>query len=789
MFKSIITTIIITLNFFNSQAQTLSGIIQDENNQPLEWATIQLFSLPDSSFVFGTTSGEKGNFLITSTTDEYYIEIDFIGYDRNVFNHHKENGNDLGIIKMQPNTNTMGEVIIKAKRPKIIFKNGTLTYDVSMLKNATDSGIELMRSVPLIRLDKDDNILLRNNSVKVLVNGKDLHLSGEQLNNYLMSLNADEVQKVEVITNPSSKWEAEGAGGIVNIITKNKKPGQYTSISLRGGYGQYPKIGAGISTSFFKNKWAASASFSPSASKSVNFLTLDRINKNSNSTIHQTNEWLPVSLFLNGSGSFNYYLNDKNTISSFIKMNRYDSDAVTTANTYLNGSVNKAYQLIQNELSLEDRRVVGINYDHLLDSTDKKISLELMNIHAVNKEDGQQTNQTYLAELEDIFQINTLSNYKYNINSIKLNYSTPLLSHAKLETGIKISDVNLKSTIAYGYEDDSKDKLLVSLNDNNFNYKEKIYAAFIDLNKKLEAFEIRAGLRLEQTNLETESIMEAQQSLTLNDYLNLFPSFGISYTTSREENISLSFARRLDRPYYEELNPVIGFLDQFSYSQGNIQLTPEYANNFELSFQKNATVISSYANFTTDVMDDIIFQNDINNVIVTMPSNINSSKDYGIDISTSFDASKWGEIDVELYGAYSKTNFANTEFQTSLSTKYWGIDLDYSVDITEKISFNLGNYYSSGGQWGLSKAAAAYVTNVSFAFDLGKASINLKLSDIFATGRWDSTADYANVNVRWINRWENRKASVRLKYNFGKSEASQKARYKKSTYSDEGGRI
>ncbi len=783
---------IIVFLFFSQvlNAQTFNGIILDESEEGIEWATVTLLSASDSTLLDATNSDESGSFTFTNIEEEkFIINISFMGYET-IEELLENKGNDLVTFKMKVSENILNEVLVEGTRPRTYYRNGKLVYDLNGTNGFADSGIELLENVPLVKLDKDDNILLRGNLVKVLIDGKDLNLKGEELKSYLKSLKSDQISKVEVITNPSSKWEAEGSGGMVNIVLKERKKGFHNNVMTYAGYGKYAKIGAGISTTYSNARVGLSASFYPSWNKSENVLTIDRENLSDGTLLTQKNVWTPVSKYFPASFSLNYNIDDNNSISTFFKNGiSHSSETNETISDMNRAEISNEFDLFQESDDTWNRKTYGINYDSKLDTLGEIISLEYLGINALNDVSHSQSTEVIENGIQKHFNIISANKYKYNINSLKIDYSQPLSEKTHFETGIKYSKINSKSKLSYDFDENAKEYIFLEIIDNDFTYKENIMAGYFDFNSNWNKISFRAGLRTEYTLLNTLLETEGNSEEYKTKYIDFFPSTNISYQINEKQTLSLSYNRRLNRPYYKNLNPAIEFLDQYSYSRGNPYLTPEYSNSFELTYQREPIVASLYANTGKGTISDVVNQDDSNSVIISLPDNLTKSKRVGLDINTNLLLFKKINCDMGVSASYNTSKY----FQGNLELNQEAYDVNFSLNLTYPISkhfkFNVSGVYGTPSQYGLYRMNQYYGINSYISFNKNNITLSLKMSDILNSRNWDSNINYGNTNIHWLNKWESRRVYLRLNYSFGNEKTKNKGKYKKSTYLEEGNRI
>jgi len=772
--------------------QSLKGKVVDQDNKPMEWATISLINFTDSTLITGKLTDVEGDFLFEEILeDKIIVRADFVGYSPIEQVILMEKDVDMGTIMLKASV-TLTEVVIKGTKPKISYRDGTLVFDISELENIGSSGMEILRTVPLLQIDKDDNLLVRGLSTKVLINGQDLNLSGDELKTYLDALDTDDISRVEVISNPSSKYEAEGTGGIINIILKKKELGYFSSLYARVGYGDFPKYMLGASVSYFTEKLGVSASIYPGYSKSQNRLSIDRTNKRegSETKFRQTNNWLPINKWVTGNLSLNYKINNKSSLSTFFKSSFDYTEDESFNQSRIEGLGTDSLSLSKSGTDYWNTNTVGINYQNDLDTIGKNLSVEYLRISASNDRNQERSTQFFNNQVADTnpFDLTDSNEYGYSIHSAKVDYSQPFAHDFFMETGLKFSNIASESNLSYLIAQEDQEYILLPLISNTFSYGERNYAAYINSKKTFKKLSLRAGLRMEYTQLET--LLKSDQNLLERDnYLQFFPSLGLNYGLKEGSSISWSYSRRLTRPYYKDLNPSIDYIDQYSYEIGNPMLRPEFANIMELGYQLKSTVISAYATISNGTVGEVLLLNEENSVIVTTKKNLNSTKSIGLSFNTSFDLFK--KINASFYsaGGYTESVFKQEDIlvnQHAFSTTTY-LGLRYSF--AEHFNTSLSGSYVIPGQMGLFKINHLYNIDLGLGYNKNNLNISFSWGDIFRTSKLDSTVRYGNLNAHWINRWETGIAYLKISYKFGNSNAKKKGDYKKDKSTEEGKRI
>ncbi|RYF12874.1 MAG: TonB-dependent receptor, partial [Flavobacteriales bacterium] len=645
-------------------------IIDSLTKQPVDYATVSLAKVKDGKAVNGGVTDEKGKIVLQNVAaDEYKLSIGFIGYKSKtviVKTTLAKPDNNLGTVILSPTSNVLNEVTVEGKKAIIENKIDRMVYNAEAdATNAGGDATDVMRKVPMLSVDVNGNVQLRGGAVRVLINGKPSGTMANSVADALKMLPAEQIKSVEVITSPSAKYDAEGSGGIINIITK-KSNAQGVSGSVNTSVGTRQNNGSfnlTAKTNRLSVNAALGGSYAYPQNSRVSFL-----NETAGTTTFQDgfSKWARPGY--NGSFGVDYDINAYNNISSTIKYNDFSNGGPGEANINING-------LALQNISDMDMGFNNMDWNVDYKRTSKKAGEEF----SISGQLSQGRNTTEFSNIlrtagvPDIITANDNVG-KNNEYTLQTDYILPITKKTTLETGLK----GIARNIASDYTQAAQD----------FDYNQNVASAYsvigFDLTKKIK---FKGGLRAEYTDI---SGVFANSLPIKNDYLNLFPSAVVSQTLKdNKTTLKLSYNRRVQRPSLFYLNPFRNESNQFSVSEGNPNLDPEISDNYEFgysTFIKGSIINASvFYRRTGDVIESAIqpiTENGVDKVLTTF-INVGTSETFGLNVFGSYNPMpKWTLM----------TNIGLNTYQ--VSNEFTGVNtptfLNYNWFLRSATTFNKG---------------------------------------------------------------------------------------------------
>ncbi|MBS1749864.1 MAG: TonB-dependent receptor [Bacteroidetes bacterium] len=792
-------TITICLGILSVNAQIsgitlVKGSIKD-GDKPLESATVSLLNASDSSVVKVELTDKYGNFQIISNKEgSFLVSASSVGYNKKYskqFLLKFSSTTTIDTISLEHSTTEMKTVVITAKKPLIEQKADKLIVNVDASPtNAGATAMEVLEKSPGISVDNDGNISLKGKAgVTVMMDGKPTYLSAADLANLLKNTPASAIEQIEIMTNPSSKYDAAGNAGIINLKTKKSlKSGLNGSITIGASAGLFynngtsyvqPNSQNSINFNYRKNKINIFGNYNPNYNERINNLNINRNFYNEDGTINSRADLHTVfqgnSKNHNAKLGIDYYMNKKNIIGMVFSGFGFfgNPSPVTISNIYNpNGSLQSGLHTISENALIFRNYTGNINYKHSFDSTGREFTIDLDYVKYNNVVDMLLT-----TEAKDNYG-NKTGNPVYlkghlpsliDIYSFKSDYIHPLKHNFKIEAGIKTNFVKNNNLVEYAHKDE--EGWIPDSRSNHFVYEENINAAYLNFSKKFsEKWNVQAGLRLENTN--TRGHQVTNDSSFIRHYTNLFPTAYITYAMNKNNQLMLSYSRRVNRPDYEDLNPFIYFLDSLTYRQGNPYLLPQFTHNIELTHTllgKYITTIS-YSK-TTDVISEILRQNTEDKSTYLTIENFNTFRNMGVSVNAPFKWAPWFSTNlyVNVYNNHYKGRYNADEMDISYTA--FMANITNTFNIAKGFSAELSGFYRS------KTIDQLIVMNEMYQMTIGlqksvfkdKGTVRINFRDPFGWQKFSGSMKYGGVDVTIANRWDTRQAGVSFTYRFGKN--------------------
>ncbi len=780
----------------------VSGSLLDEQGKPMDYATVSLLKAQDSSIVKGTLSNEAGAYAFDHVkVGNYVIKATVVGYKKTASAAFIVTDTTLSVIapilKLLPATHTLSTVSITSSKPLIERKTDRTVMNVeNSVLAAGNSAMDILERAPGVSVDKDDNISLKGKQgVTVMINDKLTYLSSAQLGTLLRSTDGTTIQSIEIITNPSAKYDAAGNSGIINIkLKKNKQAGTNGSVTVGTGYGHNWKDNETISLNHKEGNLNIFGSFSHNDNKRFQDIGIKRIvTDTGKATYFNQFTNLPETTHNNSYRlGADYDLSSKNTIGFLVNGYFNGEDGLNDNNT------NIGPNFMQKDSSLHTVSTVhqtfhdiafNLNDIYKIDTAGQQISADLDYSKFKNNVTSTYMTDFFLADGSTQYPqayLGNLTPADIDIRTAKVDYTNPLTKSIKLESGLKFSNVktdnNLLETLSPGTPYESS---------NHFIYDEKIDAGYINLSKDFKKTSIQAGVRAEYTSSNATGDSSNVIQTIKRNYLNFFPSVFINHTINDKNEFSFSYSRRIDRPQYDNLNPFVYHLDPYTYEKGNPFLKPQYTDNFEFNYtyNKSLTVTLGYSN-TTDVIVEVPGTDPATKVSFVTQQNLQTQKSYSINVYDSYTITKWWSGDVNATGFYlgfksnglegGNLNRGQSAYQIRATETFLPVK-GYKIEVTSN--------YQSGLTYGLFNVKPQYSTDagISHSFANKKANVKFSVSDIFNTRTNNVSSNYQSTNLDIYQKRESRIARLTFTYNFGNNKI--KARQHQTGADDEKGRV
>ncbi len=772
MFKNLLFLILCLFGTHLLLAQgSVSGTVIDaESGDPLEFTTVSLLQGADSTLVTGGYSDSDGKFTVVAKPGQYMLKIQFVSYDSKLMDAVQiGNGNkDLGTISLATNTATLQEVVIEGQKEQMVLELDKRVFNVAQdLSNTGRNASEILDNIPSVTVDVEGNVSLRGSgNVRILVDGKPSGLIGIGNTNGLRTLNGDVIERVEVVSNPSARYDAEGSAGIINIVLKKKKKAGLNG-SFTANLGTPENYGASINLNY-RQSWMNffinyGVNYRRSPGKGSSY---QEFNQPDTSYITlRENDRSRGGLSNNIRVGTDFIINEYNTItaSALYNASKQNNNTDTWYRDFtLDNELLQRTLRTDREAEDEENQEYELYYKKTYKKKGRELTANVQFRQSGEVEDADQNEFEGFDEMYPTLTQRSLNDENERQWLIQGDYIYPFLENAKFETGVRNTLRQIDNSYLVEELQESGNWTALPGFTNQFNYDENIYAAYAILSNKTGKWSYQGGLRAEATDITTHLIETNEQNDK--DYINLFPSAFLTYSLSKANSLQASYSRRINRPGFRELNPFSNFTDARNIRTGNPNLNPEYTNSYELGYLYNYTTgnvyFGAYYRLTNDVVERVRTTETIDSVVVTFtrPQNLSTQNAFGFELNGSKDLYPWWNINANLnfYRSITEGEFdgkalnADTYTASSRFTSKWEIPKLFDVQ--------LSGFYRAPEVTTQGRRKAYY------AFDLGatkdviknKATLSLSVRDLFNTRkfRYETITDtfYENTEFQWAQR-------------------------------------
>lgn len=789
------------------QNSTIRGKLFDLDSKPIPFGNLALKRLPDSSIVKLSISKENGSFEFNFIpSGRYYSEASMVGFRRfSSPEFEVKLGQDLniGTFSMTPFDVELKEVVIESQRSFLTVEPDKLVLRVAdnpLMINT--NALDVLRKSPGVMIDQDEQIFLQGKSgLLIYIDGRLSPLSEKDLANWLRTIPSSQIESIEIITNPSAKYDAAGNAGIINIrLKKNQKLGMNGSINsgLSAGLANehnYAKTNHSISLNRGGSAVNLFGNYGFDSNNGWNFMDIYRVQ--SDQIYDQKTNNYEKRFSQNFKAGADWRINKQHIISVMADGNL--SDNKTNGSSLNNISAigdQTPYRLLEaNLIANKQNRTGNLNINHQWkDTSGRELATDgNYGIYQL----GNTTNQPnfYHNIRPDASVIDRSFGLKTPVNigmfTLKSDYEQRI-KESNFGAGYKISNVLTENEFNY-YNRINGANDLDPNQSSKFSYQERVIAGYLSFKQKINKnFSMQAGLRMENTHSEGNLTSEVagKDSLVKRNYTNLFPSAGLTYQVNPSNSLSLSYSRRIDRPVYRFLNPFQYKLDELSYELGNPFLKPQYTDNFQVTHSFMSLVITSVGySHTTQFFARVIDSSGTSSFMTR--KNLADVKTFSVNLSSPLPIQKWwnGFFNFTYNHRLYEANFGPGR-TLSLPIDFFNVYLQQSFSLPHKIGIQISGYYNSPNVWG-----GTFKNRKFWSMEAGltkkvlnsKGVISLTVSDIFRSQRWGAKSDFGGILMNVNGGYDSRLVKVGFSYSFGKNEV--KARQKKTGNTEEQQRL
>ncbi|MDO1447083.1 TonB-dependent receptor [Rhodocytophaga aerolata] len=783
-----LTPLLLVVAIVPGKAQTkatVQGVVTDAAGKPLEFVTILLVKSTDSSLVKGSITTTAGQYEIENVVQgSYLVATSRLGYEKVYSKEFSLHENQLTYtvpaLIIREDVKVLAAVEVKATRPFIEQQVDKTVMNVeNSLVSAGGNALEVLEKAPGVVVDaQNKRITMKGREgVLIMIDGKPTYLSTTEVMNLLRSTPSNSINSIEIISNPSAKYDAAGNSGIINIRLKRNSSqyGMNGNVALGGGYGRFPKANTGITLTMRQGNLSMMGNYTYDHREGYGAIAIERhFPENPAAALVKQQGYRPNQTkghtFKLGA---DYTMGKKNTFGVLLHgiVNHDKADIQNENQVFTNTSVLQSVSKMTNTTDRRMQRIATtINYKHTFDSTGRELTADadysVVNIRPTDNLITSFFNASGEETAPTLLQRTIPPSYVY-IRAAKADYVHPINKQTRLETGWKSSYVTSDNDVRFEQLEESTWQVDPDRT-NHFLYKEIIHAAYMNGNITWKKWAVQAGLRGEQTHSIGNSV--TLHKVVDRTYLNLFPSAFLTYSIHEKHQIRYSYSRRIDRPNYLNLNPFIYVMDPYAYYQGNPYLNPQYTNALQLAYTwKGATTVSIGYNHTKGVITSVTEQNDETKVTKQTVINLDELTSLDLNLSFPVQITRW-------WNSHQTINV----FRNRYNSHYLGQQLDngrLSGNFSTNHSFllpggftaELNAWYNAPSAHGLSQMRGFGQVSMGVQKQLWdkKATVRVNVTDLFLTAPVKGVIAYQNMDIRFRSSYESRTVRVNFTYNFG----------------------
>jgi hypothetical protein len=792
----------------------ISGIVTDDAQKPIQSVTVSLLRAKDSSLVKIAVTNKEGKYEFENIVEgKFLLSASSIGFRKRFGQSFEISASDSTLnfeaFKLAADARAMEGVTVAAKKPFIETKIDKTVVNVEASPTSAGStALDILEKSPGITVDNDGNISLRGKQgVIVMMDGKQTFLSATDLANLLRNMPASALDQIEIMTNPSSKYDASGNSGIINIKTKKGKNNGFNGSIMVGASASIfkpadalyfrPKSQNSINFNWRKNKINFFGNYNPNVFQGMNRLSLDSrfLDDNMNTTGYNFTE----TRFKFGNNNhtlklgLDWYANKNNVfgivVSGFTFSGHPTPISVSDLVDENKLLENRLISSTDNDLKFQNG-TLNLNWKHTFDTTGRELTADFDYVVYSNVSDMLLKTDFYNSSLQ-----RTGTSYlkghlpsDINIYTFKSDYTQPFKG-GRFEAGVKFSYV--KNDNLVNYERMINDKWETDyIRSNHFIYDENINAAYVNYSREIKKWTLQAGLRVENTLAHGNQVITNQKFKR--DTTNLFPTAFVSYKINMKNTLTIAYGRRIQRPNYQDLNPFTYFLDTLSYRQGNIYLRPQYTHNIDLTHSFNGKFITTFNfNTTDDIISQIVRPLPDSKIRYLTVDNVAQFTNIGLSVTAPFTIAKWWNANV--FANVFNNRYKGVYDTFNLDIKYTSFSANMTNNFTFKKGWSaeLSGMYRHKALGGLTRMEPIYQMSFGLQKQVmkGKGTLRFNVRDPFAWQKFSGRNTYGMVDGGFTARPDIRQVTGTFTWRFGKNGQQNQPRRRNSSSQDEQNRV
>ena len=760
------------------------SVFSASKNDTLSGGTLQLYSLPDTVLLLSQTAATKGNVFLVTSFNNYLLKASAIGYQSIDTNINIKDKSVKIILHFKKNLTALAGVVVTARKPLLKQEDDKTIVDATVLANSSTNAYEVLEKTPGAVIDQDGNVYLSSTTpATIFINGREMKLSSADLASLLKSLPAGSVSKIEILRNPSAKYDAASSGGIVNVVLKKGvKLGSNGSFNVGYFQGVYGTQTAGFNIN--KSTGKVNSYFSYQFTKRNNFeeLNSERFIQTDSSLLSQKAYTTYPSLNNYFSGGIDVAVSKKLTIAYDIRLSN------TSSKSYATNAININKYITQQALSKSQSDVnnkgnalfIGNNISskYKIDSAGSEWTMAFDYNYYQNNNTQAYNNYFYLP-IKPAISGNGENKNDKNIFVAQTDLTLKLSNKFTLETGLKITTSNSNNSADYVYATGNNPSQVDPYQTNTFKYKETISAAYLQLAKTFYGFTIKPGLRLETTDINGRQLIPKDTTLSIKR-TDLFPYIFLRHNLFKMFGFKLIgnaiYRRSIKRPYYEILNPYPKYVDQYLFDVGNPKLQPQFTTNYEFNVTFNDfPVFALGINQTDNIFSNVTYQDDATKIAYRTYDNLGKNKEYYFRLVGGIPPG--GKYFFYIGAQYNFNEYNGIYQNQPLDYKRgsWLFFMFHEFKATKSVTLNvqgfmrtraLQNFYELDNFGGLYLSANKSILKK-------KANIILSINDVVQTNQVYFKLNQGNVNTKGSRINDTRRLGITFRYNFGLSKPKE----------------
>ncbi len=806
-FLALLLFVFVSWNIQSQDAQ-LKGVMLDDQGDAVVYANVSLHQSLDSVLVKVETTDDRGLFTISGINPgNYFIKASYIGLaDLEVMNIDitDNSANDLGVLKFETSGVDLGEVTVTATRALVEVKPDRTVFNVQGTINSVgEDALALMRKAPSVTVDNNDNIsVLGRTGVRIFVDGKVLPLSGDDLSAYLQNLPAEQIDRIDIITNPGAKYEAEGNAGIIDIrLKRDENNGTNGSVSASFSQGRESRYNVSSTLNYRNKKMNVFGNVGYGDRTGFNDMLFESYQNNF--LLDEINNTLFSSSNLNYRVGTDFFIGKKQTVGFLVGGNINDrstkNDNIIEISNLSNASSVDSVLFARNTATGGGNNyTLNANYQFDI-SKESQFSIDLDYGNYNSFSSRFSPNRYYQTIDENVFlseQINIIEpENDIDIYTAKVDYEQPV-GGGQFGIGAKLSRVVSDNTFLF-FDEIDEVKTRNDQRSNFFNYGENVYAGYLSYNRPInQTVSFSSGVRLEQTDAVgtlTPYDVSLSEPPVVQNYLSVFPNLGFSWTPKPMHSFNLALGRRINRPDYSVLNPFENRLSELSYEKGNPRLLAEIVNNVELgwTYQYRYNFKLGYSKtenqITRLIAPDTV---DTRAGFITW-ANLTDQTVFSGNISAPMQFSeKWSAF-FNLSASYidNQADYGNGQVVDVQAFTY-SVFTQQTFTLPKKFKGEISGYYAGPGVWGgVFKYETTWSLNLGLQRKFLNDQLNVKLAanDIFYKSWWQGVSNFAGLESIGSGKNDTRRVTLSASYNFGNQKV--KSRKRKTGIEEESKRV